>query len=268
MGIRAQDGFTIIETTLFLAVTSLLILMLIAGTGNSLNVQRYRDAVESFKSLIQQQYADLSSVQNGRASDWTCDANAKASQVGGSGLLRGQTNCFMVGKYMRIDGGDISIYTVLAAPNGTLNKTNDVVAMASNYAMNASTTQVENYTMEWGTQIGWAKAGSQDYKTPTTPRQLGILFIRSPDTGLIYTFTSDTVPAKTGITQSTFTNLLVAGNTVPGQAARTVCVASGGLTLTGDRGVYIAPYAASNTAVEVRTNEYTTATQGTGATKC
>lgn len=268
MGIRAQDGFTIIETTLFLAVTSLLILMMIAGTGSSLNNQRYRDAVESFKSLIQQQYADLSSVQNGRSANWTCDSSATVTQNGPNDLLRGQSDCFMIGKYMRIDGGDISIYPVLAAPNSSLNKTNDIVAMASNYAMNASTTQVENYTMEWGTQIAWASAGSQDYKLPTTPRQLGILFVRSPDSGLIYTFTSDTVPAKNGINQSTFTNLLVAGNTVPGQAARTVCVASGGLTVVGDRGVYIAPYAASNSAVEVRTNEYTTATQGAGATKC
>lgn len=269
MGIRSQEGFTIIETTLFLAVTSLLILMMIGGTSTSLNTQRYRDAVESFKSLVQQQYADLSSVQNGRSSNWNCDASSNVTQTGGNTLLRGQSDCFIIGKYMRIDGGNISIYNVLASQTSTNIQTNDVVAMASNYAISASSAEVVTKTMDWQTQIAWAKAGSQDVKTPATPRQLGILFVRSPDSGLIYTFTSDSIPSDpSSVNQSTFTNLLVAGNRVPGQAGRTVCVASGGLFTGGDRGVYLAPYAASTSAVEVRTNEFNTTTQGSGATQC
>jgi hypothetical protein len=169
---------------------------------------------------------------------------------------------------MRIDRGDISIYTVLASQKSTLTQPNDVLAMARNYAMNASTAEVENHTMEWGTQIAWTTAGSQDFKSPNTPRTMGILFVRSPDSGLIYTFTSDTIPAKTGINQATFTNLLVAGTTVPGQGARTICVASDGLFVGGDRAVYLPAYAAGPSGVEVRTNDYMKTTQGAGASQC
>src|SRR5690606_23016561 len=119
MGIRSQEGFTIIETTLFLAISGLLILMIVAGTGMSLNIQRYRDAVESFKSLVQQQYADLSSVQNGRDKNWTCDTSSTVVENGSDDTLRGQSDCFIVGKYLRIEGGSVSIYTVLATQKGT-----------------------------------------------------------------------------------------------------------------------------------------------------
>lgn len=268
MGTRSQDGFTIIETTLFLAISGLLILLIVAGTGVSLNTQRYRDAVESFKSIVQAQYADLANVQNGRNGNWTCDATSTVVEGGSNDLLPGQSDCFMVGKYMRIDGSDLSIYTVLASKNSSNVQPNDVESMAENYSMNASTAEVEERTMEWGTQISWATAGSLDAKSPNTPRTIGILFIRSPDSGLVYTFSSDSIPDKDSIGQSTFTNLLVAGDIVPGQAARMMCVESGGLFVDGDMGLYMAAFATSSSSIETRTNEFNKTLQPSGATEC
>jgi type II secretory pathway pseudopilin PulG len=258
MGTKAQAGFTIIETTLFLAITGLLILMMVGGAGASLNIQRYRDAVESFKSQLQQQYSDLANVQNARDNNWTCDSSSVATQNGPNDILRGQSNCFLIGKYMRIDGSDVSIYPVLASQKSSL-ATDDVSSMLQNYAMNVSKTDVIDSNLEWGTQIGWTTGvGGLDYNATSTPRTLGILFVRSPDSGLIYTFTSDSIPDKTSIGQPTFTNLLVAGQTVPGQKARAICVESSGLFVNGDKSVYIGPYAANANAVETRTNDINT----------
>lgn len=249
------SGFTIIETVLFLAVSGALIVGMVAGAGASLNIQRYHDATQSFKALLQKQYADLSSVQNGRTNNWTCDATATA--VEGGDVFRGQSNCMVVGKYMRIAGSDISIYTVLAAQTGTLPPTgaNDIASLRTNYTLNASQAEVDNSTMDWGTELAWAKDGSiTDGRAVRTPRAVGILFIRSPDSGLVYTFTSDTVPAKDAILPAALTAMLAGGNVVPGQAARTLCIASSGLAVVSDQAIYINAYASAASAIEVRSN--------------
>lgn len=268
MGRSVSPGFTIIETTLFLAISALLVLLIIVGTGANLNIQRYRDAAESFKSLVQQQYADLSSVQNGRDKNWTCDSTATITEDGADDRLRGQSSCFLIGKYMRIDGSDIAVYTVLASQKSSATQPDDVQAMLKNYSLNVSTESVENHQMEWGTQIAWASDGKQDVKSPTTPRQIGILFVRSPDSGQVYTFTSDSVPAKDSIGQSTFNDLLVAGDSVPGQAARMICIESGGLFVNGDRGLYLSAFSSSTSSIEIRSNDYNKSIQGSEATEC
>lgn len=254
MGIRSQGGFTIIETTLFLAVTSVLILAIIAGAGASLNNQRYRDSVESFKSLVQQQYTNLANVQNGRTDNWSCAANGTVTQGGPVTEIRGQSNCFLLGKYMRIDRGDVTIYTLVGSQVATPGA-DDVASLTTSYAINASTTEIEDRNLEWGSEIAWATAGPVDTNGSQTPRQLGILFIRSPNSGQIYTFTSNTVPAKDAVSRTTINAMIVAGNAVPGQAARMVCIDSGGVFVDGGMGLYLTSYASSVNAVEARTNQ-------------
>ena len=271
MGARISPGFTIIETMLFLAVTGLLVMGVLIGTGSALNRQRYTDSVETFKNLVQAQYAELGSVKNSRSNTWSCDASALPA-TGGS-EIRGQSGCLIVGKYMRIDKGDISIYTVLARKTGTTTGLTDIQTIDTNYTYNVSQDGVDNRKMEWGTQIAYASTGI-DAKTPKAPRVLGLLFIRSPESGSIYTFSSSTVPAKTAINAATFKSIInESTNTFPGQGARTVCVQSSGLFPTSDMAVAINQSAANSSAVEIQstdfmqTPEYVSSHGGIG-TKC
>jgi type II secretory pathway pseudopilin PulG len=258
MGNRGQAGFTILETTLFLALTGLLVLMIVIGTGASLNTQRYRDAVESFKSLVQAQYTSLATVQNDRGSTFRCDSSAVVTQ-GPGGENRGQSNCILVGKYMRIDDDELSVYTVLAQRIGSANYS-DIVSMQRNFAMNVMPGEIEEHTLDWGTKLAYAKSGIDEKPEPRSPRQIGILFVRSPDSGQVYTLTSDTVPAKDEVKQATFTAILSAAN----RDARMLCLNSGGLLSTGDSGIYLSAFAASANAAEVRTNQSDIA----GSPKC
>lgn len=256
MGTQNRHGFTIVETMLFLAVTGLLILGMVAATGATLSIQRYRDANETFKALIQQQYSDLRDVQNGRSVNWSCGADALPVEDPLRQTILGQGDCVFVGKYMRISGSDISIYPVLAYETSKTPRATDIDTLKLNYTIAASQTEVESRTMEWGTQIAWPASGS-GAQSPTMPRTIGILFLRSPVSGSMYTFTSNDIPAdKKTIPASVLTSMIVAGATVPGQGERTLCINSGNFLAEGDRSVYIGNFASSASAIETRTNDF------------
>lgn len=61
---RRRIGFTIIEVSLFLAVTAALFVGIAAGTQNSLYQQRYNDTVQNFAEFMRSLYSQVSNVQN------------------------------------------------------------------------------------------------------------------------------------------------------------------------------------------------------------
>lgn len=272
MGAHRSNGFTIIETMLFLAVTGLLILGVLVGTSAALNNQRYRDAVESFKSLLQQQYADLGAVSNGRENVFACSVQSTGLVVQNVGAANGQTpgqsDCTVAGKYLRIDKKTVWEYTVLAAADPSVSpatgSANDLDVLSHNYFYAVASSEETSDTLEWNTNIAWplsgggAKAGHPD-------RALGVLFLRSPNSGAVYTFTSDTIPAdSTSINNGTLRGMISAG----ARGQRTICIESGGLMAGGDMAVSIAQYASSSSAIEIRSNDVMKATMGSNPPQC
>lgn len=253
MGTRYSSGFTIIETVLFLSVTALLVLGVMIGMGNSINNQRYRDSTETFKNLLQEQYGALESVRNGRENTWGC--NSAAQPVEGGGQKRGQSDCVIVGRYMQIDRNDIKTYSVLARQSSELERGNDVQTLELNYTYAVSEIEVDQRTMEWGTQIGWPAAGAGAQQN-LTPRSMAILFLRSPESGAVYTFTGDTIPASEDLINGAGLKAMIkSGEVIPGQSKRTVCIKNGGINPTGDTAVFISAYAAGPSAIETRSND-------------
>ncbi|MDB5180635.1 MAG: hypothetical protein JWO54_393 [Candidatus Saccharibacteria bacterium] len=252
-------GFTIVETMLFLGISSVLIVALIASTGASVNIQRYRDAAETFKSVIQQQYADLTSVQNGRGDNWSCGSTAIPNTSGINADNRGQSNCILLGKYVRLEGEKISIYRVVGYKSSATSQPNDIKSLKNNYLLNVSGAEVDKSTQEWGAEIAYPRTinGSPN-PAPITPRKMGILIVRSPDSGQIYTFTNagTDVPDDLNIGPATFNSMLVAEPSTPGQGEQLICLSSGGFLEDDDRAVYISSFAATSSAIELRTNDY------------
>ena len=262
MTVRASSGFTIIETVLFLGITGLMVLGMMVGVGASVNVQRYRDASESFKSLIQAQYADVNNVQNGRTANWVCNSAAAAIPDAGT-VAPGQSDCMIVGKYVRIEQGKVSSYTVLARerPGVTPSDSTDITALKEKYVLNIARTEVVTSQMEWGTEIA-RPIPDTGSSTARTPYSVALLFVRSPESGQIYTFNSDTVPTdkdieslSTTAAPSFIADMLVGGLTTPGRAERVLCVESSGLFSPGQNALYIAPYATDTNSVELVSND-------------
>lgn len=269
MGTHSKPGFTIIETMLVLAITGVLIAGLLVGIGSSISNQRYGDAVSSFKALLQDQYSRVSNVSNDRDADWTCAANATPVQAGG-GIAPGQSDCVLLGRYVGVVNGDISMATIVGYENSTAAGTNDITELKDNYTLGVSTSSVETTTLEWGAQIAWPKSGG-GFRNPTTPRSLAIFILRSPNSGTTYTFTSDTVVDVADISSATLKAMMVQTTaSYPGQGARTICVDPGGVGVPEILAVNISSGASAPGAIETRSNATAAAlvADGTEAPKC
>jgi type II secretory pathway pseudopilin PulG len=255
MGLRTLAGFTIIETMLFLGISSALIVTLIASTGASVNTQRYHDAAETFKSTLQQQYADISSVQNSRDDNWSCGSTAQPSDSGTIKSNRGQSDCVLLGKYVRLEDEKISIFKVVGYQKDMSIQDTDVLSLQKNYVISASTSDSDSFRQEWGTKIAYPKTSAT-----VGPMKVAILIVRSPDSGQVYTIisTGADVTENDNPGSEELSKMLVAGANTPGkgQSDQTICLDSGGLLNSSDRAVYISSYASGATAVELRTNEF------------
>lgn len=253
MGRHSKQGFTIIETMLVLAVTGVLIASLLVGVGASIARQRYNDSVVTLKSHLQDQYARVDSVSNDRDATWTCGASATPApgSVTGSVPGPGQSDCVLLGRYMSIVDGSVSMATVVGNEKATTAGLSDIDSVKSNYTLGISRSSIEDSSLEWGAKIAWPTSGS-GARSPTMPRSIAILIIRSPDSGTTYTFTSDTVLNTTDITDANLRAMLVVGSNVPGQGSRTICVNPDGVVVPEMMAIAIGGAASGPGAIEIR----------------
>lgn len=239
MGIKREDGFTIIEVMLFLGVTGLLAIGILVGSGVAIGQQRYRDSVNSLKSLIQEQYNQTSNVVNSRDGDWTCSAAAAVSEeTAGGGQARGTSDCVLLGRFLTINelGTKITIANVTGNRHvGALSATNDIDELLTNYELSTSPIDQEDREVSWGAQV--VKQGPG-----TVPMPMSILVIRSPLSGAVMTFSAEGV--KTNLKEVISpTNL---------SQTRDLCVNADVGTFMGKRmEVRIAPYASSQGAIQI-----------------
>jgi len=238
MGIKATTGFTVIETMLFLAVTGLLAVGILVGSGIAINQQRYRDSVNSLKSYIQQQYSEIGNVTNDRDQTWTCDSAGTVSQAPAAGEPRGTSNCVVLGRFVTIDATG----TQLATSNVVGYKSDSVPDAANDiddlklYTLGISPINQDNQEVSWGAQVVKQKT--------TTPQPLSILVVRSPLSGSIMTFTADGV-------QTNIASMVTLANMTQ---TKDLCVNTDIGSFVGKRmEVRINANAASQSAIEIPT---------------
>lgn len=161
-----ERGFTVIELMLFLAVSGLLFAMLMIGVGTNINQQMYRNDVTDFKTLLQDQYAEVLTPQN-ISSTITCNS------VEGN---RGATSCVILGKSVQLNGRDITISNIIGTePQVDLSNLTDVQVFKA-YNPYDATDDVQqeklNITLKNKSSVG----GNM---------QSTMLVLRSPANGLI-----------------------------------------------------------------------------------
>lgn len=240
MGIKTQNGFTIIETMLFLAVTGMLAAAILVGSGLAIGQQRYRDSVNSVKSYVQQQYSEVTNVINSRDKAWTCDANGNVVQTPTNGEARGTSNCVLLGRLITVDdtGTKLTASNVIGykAP-GAATAATDIDELTTNYKLTASPIDQDITDVSWGAQL--VKPQS------TTPMPLSMLIIRSPISGATMTFTTEGA-------QTNIANIILASHSM--DEPRDLCVNADAGSFVGKRlEVRIDAYATNQGAVQIPT---------------
>lgn len=180
MATTNQRGFTIIEVLLFLSISGLMFVALMAGVSTNINQQRYRDSVTSLGGLFQQQYAEVSNTRNGRDDNWRCDASIVEQDLS-NGEARGASDCVLLGRYIRaVDNGTrVEIGSVVGTEpaTGTVLQS-DSIALAA-YQPKLSTFEQTTRELEWGAVLRDADDRAANFT---------ILILRSPLSGLVRTF--------------------------------------------------------------------------------
>lgn len=163
-------GYTVIEVMLFLAVSGALAAAIMLTAGANISAQRYKDAVATFEADLQQQFEASAAVVNDRT-----------STVGSCSGTVGRSDCLMLGTYtvVRANGG-VSRYVVYGK-EPTSGSPSSEIQLLRNYKPTINPASVETSLMEWGT--GVKKQGSG-----TNPLTFGLLVLRSPETGSVFSF--------------------------------------------------------------------------------
>jgi type II secretory pathway pseudopilin PulG len=219
-----KAGFTIIETMLFLGITGLLVVGILAGAGASINVQRYHDSVSSVESVVQGLYTSVDDVVNDRTDSMSCPISGDPSAV-----PVGQSDCVVLGQFMSISGNDTSISTVIGYSSTIIPdpSTPDSVILKS-YTLSLLDTSTVKSALDWGATI--------------KPSFLGILVLRSPSSGLNYTYTTNN-------SNDTLSDMIASGVT----KQQTVCIIPG-TAFNGGLALIIDPAATDAANVQVRSD--------------
>lgn len=238
MGTKANNGFTVIETMLFLGVAGALTVGILVGSGAAISQQRYRDSVNSLKSFIQQQYSETTNVVNDRSGAEAC-ANAVVVQPPDiiTPESRGTSDCIILGRYIVINstGTQITASNVVGYRTlGAAEAASDILEVTTNYRLGTSTIGQESAEIAWGATV--VKQGT------TQPMPLSMLILRSPLSGSIMTYTSEGVVTD-------LESMITAANS---SATRNLCVNMAAGSFAGNRmSVQISPFATSQGAIQV-----------------
>lgn len=201
MGKHKQAGFTIIEVSLFLAISGLLAVLLLAGWTATINNQRFRDSVRSSQSFIQQQYSLVYAVENGRDSTMRCGSDNRI-EVGSGGRSRGQSECVLLGRYIFIkDGTTMASSAVIGRDTSTSTSLrSDQTEVESISEFNPRRSDINIGQSETDFTIPWQSVISNN---AGVGRSIAIAIIRSPQSGIVHTFVAnvsgDTPPAVDSI---------------------------------------------------------------------
>ena len=181
---RIRKGFTLIEISIFLAVTGLLFAMVTIGVQNSIYQQRYNDTVQSFADFLRNIYSGVENVQS--LGDGRHDVAIYGKMVSFGQTMDLEGNAVESGQ-------PIFVYDVIADATDASeissgNTLGQLKALNANVVIKNEDKfelvgVIQEYTPKWSARI----QKTSDYKNYVGT----ILVVRNPSSGAIKTFVLD-----------------------------------------------------------------------------
>lgn len=184
---KLRRGFTIIEVSLFLAITAILFVGITVGTNNSINQQRYSDSVNSFADFLRNVYSEVSNPQSFGSGNSDQALYGKLISFGQTTNIYGGSN----------NEGEIYVYDVIGNADGKISSgtyqeaLKDLNATLIAYkdenntgsnSFNRTYQMPESYIPKWQSRIEGTEKGKS--------ANVNVLIVRHPKSGTISTFVS------------------------------------------------------------------------------
>ena len=174
--ISRRCGFTLVEVSLFLAITSLIFVGIVAGTQSSIYQQRYNDAVQSFADFLRNNYSQVLNVQSDGTGNSDDVIYGRIITFGNNGDDDKVISYSVIGK----DTGE-------GMGGGALERiqSSTVKARVGVKEDGSDAGLTESYIPKWGSKI--------QVKNGSSFGLFGgaIMIIRHPETGTVYTYVTD-----------------------------------------------------------------------------
>ena len=189
---KKQGGFTVIEVSLFLAISASLIILTF-GLASMVARQRFQDTMLSLRDLIQSQYEE---VRHGIGAEYGATFN-----VGGipgvnctNSGVPGTNNCFIVGKLIRFspNSSDIRMVYVIASYSGTKSLSEVTLSDMSLYYLDdanitgagGSSVKPQTHQIQWGGTYVVGMSIPYNYAGASrTPNEFRIAILKDPLSG-------------------------------------------------------------------------------------
>lgn len=182
---KKQGGFTVIEVTIFVAISGLLLAVALLGTGATIRSVRFSDSVRSLQSYFQTQYDQIINGVNPRTGQEACQ-NSQVDTTIPTGQAPGTSGCLLLGKYMHFSLGSDTVqsyYVVGSEPTSVPSDATDEELIQMYNPHIVTTPEDENYLIPWGATISGTKRLSDGREVT------GYALLRSPRSNKIISYT-------------------------------------------------------------------------------
>lgn len=178
---KHHHGFTIIEVSLFLALSGILMVGLIASANSSISRQRYNDSVNDVADYFRGVYSGAINVSNNSSGD---KGFSNEAVYGKLIILSPDTSNYSKIDTYTIVGGAVSSANI---PPGNIISVLSSSSVHANIRNSSSGNfyEQESHIFPWGTTL--------ENTSGNTAATGAILILRSPTSGTIYTYYNSTV---------------------------------------------------------------------------